>query len=249
MRFLVIIFAIFSKSVCGQEGRKIVNDYLKIVSDGNIDNWNKVKSIYKESEAYYSQSDFEQRINLTNPDKSNFHKTFLVLPYKHKVEIYDDSSFTKPTSTFYFLEKRTVILLNNIPPIIKEPPVRDQFYSVHLPVKISKLLNKSNSVEFLGIKKFASEGLSCYEVRMLTMGRFYTLFINTETSMLEYWNDREDGDTSVLTKLYNYKKVEGLFIPMSESLVRNGSIYFWENTKKYLVNSNINNEIFNYKDK
>lgn len=248
MRLLLFTILILSKPGYGQEANEIVNNYLKIVSNGNIENWSKVKSIYKESEAYYSQSDFDQKINLIKSDKPSFHKSFVVLPNLHKNEIYADSSFSKLTSTFYFLKDRTIILLNNIPPIIKEPPPKDEIQSVNLPVQISKLLEKSKSVELTGVKNFAADGVSCYEIRIISKGRIYTLYINTKTFLLEYWNGRGDEDISILTKFSNYKEVDGLLIPMSESLMKNGNIFFWEHIRKYLINVDIDEEVFLYKE-
>lgn len=248
MRALIIIVALFPTSIFGQDARAIVNHYLDTVSNGNIDNWNRIKSIYKESEAYYSQNDFEQRVNLFKPDKSSFIKSFRVLPYNFKHDIYSDSSFQILTSSFYYLKEKTVLLLDNTPPIIKQAPSRDEFYSAHLPVKISKLMSKSRSVELLGIKEFPLDELLCYEIKMTAKGRSYLLYINTETFLLEYWNDREDEDLSILTRFSNYRQVDEFLVPMSESLLRNGTTFFWEHTKRYLINSKIDIEMFNYKD-
>jgi hypothetical protein len=249
MKSLAILIIIFSPSAYGQNPREIIRHYLDTVSNGNVENWNSIRSFYTESEVYHSQNDFAGKVNLIQPDQSNFHKSFRVLPHHHKIEIYADSSFTKLVSEFYFLKNKTVILLNNVPPVTKQPPARDEFFSAHLPVQISKLAGKSKSIELTGIKEFLADGVSCYEIKMITKGRTYVLYINTSTYLLEYWNGREDGDLSILTKFYNYKKVENFLIPMSESLIKNGVVYFWNHTKNYQINADINMEVFNYKGK
>jgi hypothetical protein len=130
--------------------------------------------------------------------------------------------------------------------MIKEPPPRDEFFSTHIPVQISKLVSKSKSIELLGIKEFPLDGFSCYEIKMITKGRSYVLYINTKTFLLQYWNNREDGDLSILTKFFNYKKVEEFLIPMSDSMMKDGVVYFSNTTKKYLINTPIDLQIFNY---
>lgn len=249
MKSLIIVFILLATSLYGQDAREIINRYLDTVSNGNVDNWNKIKSTYIESEVCYSQQNFEQKVSFLKPDKPSFHKSYRVPPYNHKIEIYEDSAFTRLLSSFYYLKNRTIILLGNIPPMIKEPAPRDEFFSDHLPVQISKLVDKSKSIELLGIKQFPIEGLQCYEIKITTKGRNYVLYINTDTFLLEYWNGREDEDMSILAKFYNYKKVDGFLLPMSDCLMRNGVVYFWKNIKQIEINADIDPQLFNYDDK
>jgi hypothetical protein len=199
---------------------------------------------------YYSQQDFEQRVSLLKSDKPNFHKSYRIAPNDHKIEIYEDSTFTKRLSTFYFLKGKTVLLLSNIPPIVKPAPPRDEeFSSDHLPVQIWKLMQKSKSVQLLGIKEFPIEGLQCYEIKIITKERNSILFINTETFLLEYSNLRKDGDISFLAKFYNYKKIDDFLIPMSDCLMRNGIVYHWKNVRKIDINADIDPQVFKYQEK
>lgn len=248
MKLLLVIFGLLSTVSYGQDAREIVNRYLDTVSNGNIDNWNKIKSLYRESEGLYSQQNYEHKIDFLKKDKPNFTKEFLVFPYNHKHELYEDSVFTKLSSTFNFLEKRTIILMGNMPPVIKHTSPRDESISDHLPIQIWKLMNKSKSVKLLGIKEFPNDGFSCYEIKIHTKGRNYYLYINTKTFLLEYWNGNEEEDRSFLTKYYNYKKVEDFLMPMSNSAMRNGVVYYWNNIRKIEINADIDLEVFNYKD-
>lgn len=249
MKLLILVFGLLSTSLYGQNAREIVNHYLDTVSNGNIDNWNKIKSIYSESEGLYNQYNYEHKVNFLKREKPNFTKVFLVFPYNRKHELYEDSAFTQLLSTFYFLENRTIILMSNMPPVIKSSPSsRDEFFSDHLPVQIWKLMNKSKSVELLGIKEFPNDGFSCYEIKINIKGRNYYLYINTKTLLLEYWNGNGEDDRSFLTKYYNYKKVDDFLMPMSQSAMRNGIVYYWSNTSKIEINAAIDPEIFNYKD-
>jgi len=138
--------------------------------------------------------------------------------------------------------------MGNVPPIIKQPaPKDDNLVSTDLPVQVSKLL-ESRSIELLGTREFPVDGLLCYEIKMIRKGRTYFLYINTSSFLLEYWNDREDGDLSILAKVYNYKRVDGLLIPMSDCLMKDGIVYYSSHIKKYLINAYIDPQVFIYKD-
>jgi len=250
MRLLFIASVLWISNSYAQTAKEIVNRYLDTVSNGKIENWNKIKSIYSENESFYSQQNFEQKIDLLKKENSNFTKIFIVFPYNHKHELYADSAFTIPLSTFYFLENRTIILMSNMPPVINPASSsRDEFFSHHVPVHIWKLLDKSNSVELLGIKEFPLDELSCYEIKMNTKGRNYYLYINTKTLLLVYMTGNEEEDRSFLTKFYNYRKVDDFLMPMTNAAIKNGIVYFWNHTRKIEINSDIDPGIFNYKKK
>lgn len=146
------------------------------------------------------------------------------------------------------MKKRTIILLGNVPPIIKPARVRDKYASDYLPVQIWKLAEASQSIELLGVKEFPLDGIYCYEIRITTDGRKYLLYINTETYLVEYWNGRADLDPSILSKVYDYRRVGDLLIPMSTSTIKNGAIYFSSRTTKYVINADIDPAIFDYKE-
>ena len=243
-----VLLVLFTQSLSGQTAQEIIARYLDTVSNGNIENWNQIKSLYTENEVYYSQQNFEQKIDLLKEEKGNYHKQHIVFPFKQKIEIYDDSIANKPLSTFYFLKDKTIILMGNMPPLVKEPAARDEFFSHHLPVQISKLVRKSKSVELRGVKQFTFDGTSCYEINISVRDRNYILYINTQTFLLEYWNGRGDGDATALTKFSNYKKVDGFLIPMFECSLKNGIVYFSNNVKKYFINVDIDPRIFDYKE-
>jgi hypothetical protein len=244
-KHLITAFVFLSTFLYGQTAREIVNRYLDTVSNHNIKNWDKIKSTYTESMSSYSQSDFEQKGSFLELNKPSYTKMYSVLPYQSKHELYDDSLFTHLTSTFYFLKDKTVIYMANLPKQEVSSRPRDEFFSPHLPVQIWKLMEKSKSVELLGTKEF-SGGSLCYEIRITTRGRKYLLYINTDTFLLEYWNDREDGDISIMTKLYDYKQVDDFLIPLCSYMTRNGTIYFWSRITKTELNPVIDQKIFEY---
>ncbi|MEX2232237.1 MAG: hypothetical protein WD824_08760 [Cyclobacteriaceae bacterium] len=249
MKFLIVCLLFLSSSVYSQNAREIIHRYLDTVSNGDIDNWNKIKSIYIENESYSSQQDFEKQINFLKIEKPNFNKLFGARRYGSRIESYDDSTFSNLKSTFYFLKDRTVISLPDIAPMItKNSSKRSEFFSEHTPVYIRNLLEKSRATILLGIKEFRGEGIPRYQIKITTRGRNYYLYINTETYLLEYWNVSHEEDESFLTRFYNYKKVGDFLMPMSTSAMRDGIVYQWNDTRKIELNPEIDPRLFIYNE-
>src|SRR5687767_14751689 len=155
MKYLIILLVLVASSAHAQSAEEIVNRYLDTVSNGNIENWNKIKSIYIENESYSSQQDFEKQINFLKIEKPNFNRLFGARRYGSRIESYDDSTYTNLKSTFYFLKDKTVVSLPHIAPMITKNSGKDsEFFSEQTPVYIRNLLEKSSSAELLGIKEF-----------------------------------------------------------------------------------------------
>jgi hypothetical protein len=250
MRKILCAFLVLtSHCLTAQDARTILQQYIDTVSGGDVRNWEKIKSMYSEGQSYYSQQDFEQKLNMATPDKPSYYKTYLVLPDNHKIEYFDDTTSTRPNSTFYFLEKRSILLIGNIPPIIKPAPEKDRFFSPHMPVYISNLMENSKSVELLGIKDFVTDGFSCYEIVMITKGRKYYLYINTQTLLLEYGCFGENEDRTTLGRYAEYKRFGELLMPMFDGIARNNILYYWNWKSKLKINEPIDPAIFEYKEK
>jgi hypothetical protein len=247
MKLLTICLLVLSLSAYAQNARDIVNRYLDTVSNGDVENWKKIKSIYIENENYRRHIGFDHKVNLLQIEKPNFNKYFGVEPHRSRIESYDDSTFTNLKSTFYFLKDKTVIISGHTPPVIrKNGRKRGEFFSEHTPVYIRNLLDKSSAAELLGTKEFQADAIVCFHIKITTRGRNYHLYINTQTFLLEYWNVSLLNDPSALTKFYNYKKIGEFLMPMSTSSMKNGIALNWNNTRKIKLNPEIDPDIFNY---
>ena len=247
MKFLIPLL-LLATTLRAQDPRQIINRYLDKVSNGNVDNWYRIKSTYSESEVYYSHQTYQQKASLFTADKPSFNKTYRRLPHDSKVELYDDSTYTNLTSRFYYRKDKIIILLGTMPAMIKQRSTKEEFLRDLLPLHLSGLIGKKSvAMQVIRVREFPVDGFSCYEISMKTRERTYTLFINTDTFLLEYWNDREDGDLSILIKLYDYKDIEGLLIPMSESSSVNGQTYYWSHIRMYVINPDLDPEVFEYK--
>lgn len=219
--------------------------YLDTVSNGNIESWKKVRTLQRESVGYYHQDHFDQRPSFNSSGKPGFHRSYKVYPHHAKHVLYEDSSFTKALISTYSLKDKSVVIFANMSPIIKGPTDSEEMFADLLPMQIEKLLNKSSSIKLLGTKQFW-DGANCYEIRMLVKGRTYMLYINSSTFLLEYWNNREDEDLSILTGFGDYQWVEGLLLPMREFMSRNGVVFFYSTTNKLEINRDIPMTIFDY---
>lgn len=248
MKYLIIFLLFALPFAHAQKAEEIVNRYLDTVSNGNIENWNKIKSIYIENESYSGQPEFEKQINFLKIQKPNFNRLFGARRYGSRVESYDDSSYTNLKSTFYFLKDKTVVSVPHIAPMItKNNRKNSEFFSEQTPVYIRNLLQKSSATELLGIKKFENGSVSCYQVKIRTAERDYYLYFNTETYLLEYWNVSH-MDQSFLTRFYNYKKIGDFLMPMSTSAMRDGIVYQWNDTRKIELNPEIDPKLFIYSE-
>lgn len=113
------------------------------------------------------------------------------------------------------------------------------------PIIIRNVINKAKSVKLIGIREL--DGLNCYDIQVDTKDLIWHLYFNIETFLLEYWNNSPEGDTSILTKVFNYKKFGDYLIPMSEIKGRNGIVFFGSDIQKLDLNIYIDPEKFNYK--
>lgn len=247
MKYLLIGFVLFSLSCYSQDGREIIKRYLDTVSNGDVRNWDKIKSVYTEYQSFYSQQAFEQRVDFGNVDKPSFCKSYRVGLEKNRIDSYGDSTFTKWLSTFYFLEDKTVILIGNIPPMIKKSRPPGEFSSQHPPVFISRLVKKSSAVELLGVKEFLNEALLCYEVKITAKGRNYYYYIDVETFLLRYSSTNKEDDRSSMAKFDDYKKIGDFLVPMFNAGIKNGFVFHWARKSKVEFNVDIDPELFVYK--
>jgi hypothetical protein len=248
LRFSTIVLALFVFPSHAQTAREIVNKYLDTVSNRDIHRWDSITSTYTESVEFYSQNNFDQKISFVTDGKPSYSKTYtLFRDKKVKTEMYSDSTYSKLSSRFYFLPSGSIVILGNQPPIKRSPSAKHNNMDF-LPVQIWKLLNRCESLDLLGVKEFISENLSCYEIRMVVEDRIYMLYIDVTSYLLEYWNGREDQDLKNVTGFRNYKQVNGLLLPMTEFLKKNGVIFYQSDTKKFEVNPRLDPKIFDYKE-
>ncbi len=156
-----IIFFFITTSLRGQNPYEIIQHYIDTASDGDINNWAKIKTVYMESVGFYSQQKFDQSLPDFSEIRPNYEKTYREWPDKSKTELYEDSTYNKFLSATLWLTKKNKLILtfNTMEPIIK--PFNGELWDFY-PVVISKMVKESKAVKYKGIKNFITDGISCF---------------------------------------------------------------------------------------
>ena len=230
---IICLFFLIHRESFSQTGREILERYLDTVSNGDVNKWNKIKTMYATSIGYYSSGDFEHNFNLTLSKNLDYKKIFKVWPDHQKEEIYKDSLYNDTPSKFYFLKNKHVIIIGMMSPV--ETPVIKSVWFDFFPVKIKDYIDKSKTISFVGIKEIPGK-LACYEVNIVTKEEMHQLFFNTKTFLLEgiYFPDKD-----IYWIISDYKYFDGYLIPTYVASVKDGVIYTWEKFKTFVLNATI----------
>lgn len=234
----IFLFAL-PGALYAQNPRDILNRYLDTVSNGSIENWNRITSVYIESISLYDHQIFETGSkNSILEQPLSYGKLYKVWPDKEKSELYSDSSFSTLTSSFYFLRDRHFIIVGNVP---VTSPVQKHLWFDFYPVKIHDYIRRSKSIRLNGITEFPNDSISCYEIDIRTADRDYRVYINTQSYLLEA---QYIFETDSFVRLYNYQQFGDLLIALGQATDRNGAIYAWKKYTRIKINPDIDPEIF-----
>lgn len=118
--FALGVFVFLDCNYCvAQTADEIIERYIDTVSNGDIKNWRKIKSVLLEREVFYSQGRYDQPGPIFSHPKVHYHKTYRVFPDKLKTEIYADSTYRELLSSWWYLSDKTIVQFKNMDPIIK----------------------------------------------------------------------------------------------------------------------------------
>jgi hypothetical protein len=234
-------------SVCwtlhAQDAHTIIDNYFNSVSNGNRDNWNKIKSAYIESISSYNQRAADKQLPNFVAQKPKTHKLFIVWPDKCKDELYEDSTLV---STFYHNKKNHFFVMGNMPPMPVTPHEKEPFYEF-FPVTLKKMLESDPSIVAVGMQEL--EGDQYHHIRIETSSVTWNLYFSTETYLLGYWNNNFFGDSITMTKVDKYERIDEYLIPTLEVKTREGIPFFWDEIKKIQLNVIFDDKIFQVKAK
>ena len=149
------------------------------------------------------------------------------------------------TSKFYFLKDKTVIFVGNMPPI--EKPSKDPFRYQTLPVGIKELMDKASSIKLLGIREFAKDSVSCYEIEITSKDLSERIYINTKTFLLEYTSILQNGEYVSMNRYSSYKKFDDLWFHSKEVSTRNDVPFYWSHILRLELNIPIDPKEFTCK--
>jgi len=241
--FLARIYLAFSifvpTTLAGQNPTDIIQKYFEIVSNGNVSNWDTIKSVYIEGTTFYQ--DVKSQPNFLNPPKPSYQKLYREWPDKLRIELYDDSTFTNIKSVNLWLPGKFIQEFRSMQPITK--PWKDNPWDFN-PVYISKLLKKSKSIQFNGIKKFEADNISCFDIEVQTNDLTIDLYFNTSSYLLDYWKVFNSSDPSNYAKFYDYRSIGGFLFDMATFGTHNGIMFFSYKINTILINPAIDKEKF-----
>jgi hypothetical protein len=237
--FLFLLCA--TTSLHAQDAKEILQKYFETVSNGDIKNWDTIKSVYIESEGFYSQQSFDGQPDFSGT-KVTYSKTYRVWPHWLKTEIYEDSTYARLLSSSLSLgnKNKTIQWFKNVPAIVT--PIKDVQWHFY-PVILYRIVKKA-SVKYKGIRSFESGSISCFDVEVKSKDTHLNLYINSNTYLLEYLKMFNASDSSNYTKFYNHKNVGGFVFEMSTHSMRKGTIFFSYQIKKIHLNYPIDPDIF-----
>lgn len=227
--------------VFAQTADEILDHYFAAVSNGDVDNWSKIKSAYIESESsYFELKPGEISTNSAGP-KKKIEKRYRQWPDKSMSELYEDSVLV---STTYHVGNNHFMVMNHRAPIPIDTRPYEPYFEFD-PILIQHTVEKSTSIRLRGIKKIDS--LHCYDIQVVTPALVWHFYFNTTTFLLEFWNNSVNGDTSNFTKVYDYKKVNDLLIPTAEAKFKNGIMFYSAKVTQLILNAPINPKKFLFK--
>lgn len=235
--FFCLVFA----DVHAQNAREVLDLYLKAVSNGDPERWNRIKSTYSESLGSFSTGlAFQQTPDLMDAKVSR-HKTYRIWPDLYLDELWEDSVLA---SSFYGVNKKHFMVTKGGQPLALSSGGPFEDVDEFMPVTILNALKKAKSVKLNGIVEL--DGKPCYEVEILTKQLNWKLFFDEETFLLNSWSNSPERDFAVLTRTFNYKDIGGLKFSMSENKSRNGVIFFWSERTLLEVDKEIDRKVFDY---
>lgn len=242
--FLSTLLLSFHCQFCpGQTAVEVIEKYIDTVSNGDIQNWYKIRSVLLEKEVFYGQEEYEQSgPNISGPTV-HYDKTYRVFPDKSKAEIYADSTYNELESSWWYLGDRTIIQFKNMPPIIKKRP-NPKLWNFK-PIEILELMKESKSLSNKGVKDFRMEGVFCFDIEVEKgNGKIMHLYFDTTSYLLRFTKNSNEFESLSYATYGDYKVIDGLLFYTLTYAMKNGRIFFSSRTRKIHVNFPIDDKKF-----
>jgi hypothetical protein len=238
--FVFLVFLIYFPltSSSAQGAGEIIDHYLDTISGGDYNNWRNVKTAYIESTSFFivEKTDLSKAI-----PKPSIHKIYREWPDKSSSELLRDSVVL--TRELHVKNEHYLIVGNQKPQ--KQEVVSDEPYFEFEHTILKKNVDRCTSMTILETKTIDDN--TYLRIEVVTKNRIWNYYFNTKNHLLEYWSNRPvDGqDRGILTKISDYKNIDGFLVPMSETKTNaNGRIFFSSNIRRIRFNVAIPPEKF-----
>ncbi|MEJ0029860.1 MAG: hypothetical protein WDO15_05605 [Bacteroidota bacterium] len=242
LNFFAVVLLLTPITTSAQSVDDIVQEYYKAVSDNGIDDWKKIKTAYIEQTTRFVYPGSQSGPDLL-PKKDNLHITWREWPDKSVSKIYEDSVLN---GTFYHVKGKHFYALPGVPRQEIGSSPYEPYFEFET-VLVQHILAKAKS-EFLGLTSIGT--IRCYDIKATTKQLTYHFYFNPDNHLLEYWsNTRPDGTDGPMHHVFNYAKIEGFLIPMSETNEQEGKQFYWQSRKVVKLNVEIDPKMFDYDEK
>ena len=227
---------LFTLTASGQED--ILRKCIDTLSNNDITNWNKIKSLKATSVSFYSANGYQTGIEDFG-DPLIYTILYKRWPDKQKEELYSDSLHTNLTSEFFFIGNTRTIFMGNLPPIKVETDKTRAFD--FYPVKIHNYILESKAIRSYGLTILPGKQTECYDIEIETKKEKHRFLINSKTFLLEAIFFPE---MKIYWYISEYQIFDGYLIPTYILGVKDGVVYEWKKYKSFEFNTNIEQSKF-----
>src|SRR5687767_8526441 len=93
LNFSALVFILsFAQNVLAQDAAEVINTYCRIVSNGDVENWDKIRTQYYETVTGSYKPRQDNGFNLKTVEPT-YNKEYFLKPATHVLKSYRDSSF------------------------------------------------------------------------------------------------------------------------------------------------------------
>ena len=239
----ILIFLTVSTTLVASaqiDGKTILQEYLNLVSSGDMNNFSEIKTAINVSNAAFDVVASLGELNFIPPPE-NIHKFYRKWPDFSRDDIYDDSVVT---STFITTRNKMTFRIGNMPVQNKELssqfPRRFEF----IPVIVNHLLQHAESIKYKGEKTVLGRNLSLVTCKYENQNWF--LYFNPSTLLLEAYEktDNDSTEPEILTELSNYQQIDKIQIPFLKIKYRNQQAFFYNEITDIKLNVEIDPSLF-----
>jgi hypothetical protein len=235
---LASMLFVCSQVLKAQDAAHIINSYCKAVSNGNVENWAKIKTVYYETVSSFYDTPGGNDLHLT-PVKPSYNREYLMLPDTHVFKHYEDSSFSVLKGASYFLPDKIVLIIANLAPIVRPPRTGRQALEFP-PMMFMRWLKEGKDLRYNGLKNLPNATATFHELEWITDdGKTCRYYFNAENFLYEYSTVTSDGIKFHQNHYFNYEQHGEYLLPMDVVSLSDGKLFSARHIKRVIFNAEI----------